>query len=115
MQYFYIVGYTLIGNDLTLCKVSLNEHTLMSWARREAIKYDFRTYELYKQPITRTGKITFVRQIKPSKKPIDIQTSVVPFDWGEWVLYPSLVLHNRITNNRFKKNRKNEKVRNRIR
>ena len=28
MQYFYIVGYTLIGNDLTLCKVSLNEHTL---------------------------------------------------------------------------------------
>lgn len=84
MQYFYIVGYTLIGNDLTLCKVSLNEHALVSWARREAIKYDFRTYELYKQPITRTGKITFVRQIKPSKKPIDIQTSVVPFDWGEF-------------------------------
>lgn len=27
MQYFYIVGYTQIGNDLTLCKVSLNEHT----------------------------------------------------------------------------------------
>lgn len=86
MQYFYIVGYTLIGNDLTLCKVSLNEHTLMSWARREAIKHDFRTYELYKQPRTRTGKITFVRQIKPSKKPIDIQTSVVPFDWDERVV-----------------------------
>lgn len=45
MQYFYIVGYTLIGNDLTLCKVSLNEHTLMSWARREATKHDARTYE----------------------------------------------------------------------
>lgn len=84
MQYFYIVGYMLIGNDLTLCKVSLNEHTLISWARKEAIKHDFRTYQLYKQPITRTGKITFVRQIKPSKKPIDIQTSVVPFDWGEF-------------------------------
>lgn len=55
MQYFYIVGYTLIGNDLTLCKVSLNEHALMSWARREATKHDARTYELYKQPITRTG------------------------------------------------------------
>lgn len=40
MQYFYIVGYTLIGNDLTLCKVSLNEHALMSWARREATKHD---------------------------------------------------------------------------
>lgn len=84
MQYFYIVGYTLIGNDLTLCKVSLNEHTLMQWTRKEAIKHDFHTYKLYKQPITRTGKITFVRQIKPSKKPIDIQTSVVPFDWGEF-------------------------------
>lgn len=84
MQYFYIVGYTLIGNDLTVCKVSLNEHALMSWARREATKYDFRTYKLYKQPITRTGKITFVKQIKPFKKPIDIQTSVVPFDWGEF-------------------------------
>lgn len=58
MQYFYIVGYTLIGNDLTLCKVSLNEHTLMSWARREATKYDFRTYELYKQPITRMRDFT---------------------------------------------------------
>lgn len=68
MQYFYIVGYTLIGNDLTLCKVSLNEHALMSWARREA-KHDERTYELYKQPITRTGKVTFVKQIKPFKKP----------------------------------------------
>lgn len=84
MQYFYIVGYMLIGNDLTLCKVGLNEHALMSWARREATKHDFRTYELYKQPITRTGKITFVKQIKPFKKPIDIQTSVVPFDWGEF-------------------------------
>lgn len=84
MQYFYIVGYTLIGNDLTVCKVSLNEHALMSWARREATKYDFRTYKLYKQPITRTGKITFVKQIKPFKKPIDIQTSIVPFDWGEF-------------------------------
>ena len=80
MQYFYIVGYTMIGDDLTLYKVSLNEHELMSWARREAIKHDFRTYELYKQPITRTGKVTFVKQIKPFKKSIDTQTSVVPFD-----------------------------------
>ena len=78
MQYFYIVGYTLIGNDLTLCKVSLNEHALMSWAQREATKHDFRTYVLYKQPITRAGKITFVKQIKPFNKLVDIQ-----IDWDE--------------------------------
>lgn len=41
----------------------------MSWARRKATKHDERTYELYKQPITRTGKVTFVKQIKPFKKP----------------------------------------------
>ena len=84
MQYFYIVGYTQIGNDLTLCKVSLNKDALMSWARREAIIHDFRTYALYKQPITRAGKITFVKQIKPFKKPINIRTSVVQFDWDEF-------------------------------
>lgn len=84
MQYFYIVGYVTNGDDLKLCRVSLNQHELMSWTRREATKHDERTYELYKQPITRTGKITFVKQIKPFKKPIDTQTSVVPFDWGEF-------------------------------
>lgn len=84
IQYFYIVGYTLIGNDLTLCKVSLNEHALMSWARREATKHDARTYELYKQPITRTGKIKFVKQIKPFKYQNSIQPSVIPFDWDEF-------------------------------
>lgn len=84
MQYFYIVGYTLIGNDLTLCKVSLNEHALMSWARREATKHDARTYELYKQPITRTGKIKFAKQIKPFKYQNSIQPSVIPFDWDEF-------------------------------
>lgn len=61
MQYFYIVGYVTNGDDLKLCRVSLNQHELMSWARREATKHDERTYELYKQPITRTGKVTFVK------------------------------------------------------
>ena len=84
MQYFYIVGYTMSENDFTLCKVSLNQHELISWARREATKHDERTYELYKQPITRTGKVKFVKQIKPFKKSNDIHTSVEPFNWDEF-------------------------------
>lgn len=44
MQYFYIVGYVTNGDDLKLCRVSLNQHELMSWARREATKHDERTY-----------------------------------------------------------------------
>ena len=47
MQYFYIVGYVTNGDDLKLCRVSLNQHEVMSWARREAIKHDERTYELH--------------------------------------------------------------------
>lgn len=43
MQYFYIVGYVTNGDDLKLCRVSLNQHELMSWARREATKHDERT------------------------------------------------------------------------
>ena len=81
MQYFYIVGYVTNGDDLKLCRVSLNQHGLMSWARREATKHDERTYELYKQPITRTGKVTFVKQIKPFKKPNNTQPSRSSFDW----------------------------------
>ena len=84
MQYFYIVGYVTNGDDLKLCRVSLNQHELMSWARREATKHDERTYELYKQPITRTGKVTFVKQIKPFKKPNSTPCYGTLFDWDDW-------------------------------
>lgn len=65
MQYFYIVVYTIVGDDLTMCKIGLNPHQLIEWGRREATKHPERSYKLYRQPITRTGKISFVKCLTP--------------------------------------------------
>ena len=65
MQYFYIVVYTIVGDDLTMCKIGLNPHQLIEWGRREATKHQDRTYRLYKQPITSTGTIMFYKYLEP--------------------------------------------------
>lgn len=85
IQYFYIVAYTIVGDDLTLCKVGLNAHQLIQWAKEEATKHDDRSYKLYKQPITRKGEITFADFITPfEEKQSTINTSNEEFDWGEF-------------------------------
>jgi hypothetical protein len=83
MQYFYIVVYTIVGDDLTLCKIGLNPHQLIEWGRREATKHPERSYELYRQPITRTGKITFYKQLEPYETKLQHSLRVVKegFDW----------------------------------
>lgn len=58
MQYYYIVTYTIVGDDMTMCKIGLNPHQLIEWGRREATKHPERSYTLYRQPITRTGTLT---------------------------------------------------------
>ena len=42
----------------------LNPQQLTKWGRREATKYPERSYKLYRQSITHTGKITFYKQLK---------------------------------------------------
>lgn len=64
MQYFYIVVYTIVGDDLTMCKIGLNPQQLTKWGRKEATKHPERSYKLYRQSITHTGKITFYKQLK---------------------------------------------------
>lgn len=83
MQYFYIVVYTIVGDDLTMCKIGLNPHQLIEWGRREATKHQDRTYRLYRQPITRTGKITFYKQLKSYATEVEHSLKVVKegFDW----------------------------------
>lgn len=56
MQYFYIVVYTIVGDDLTMCKVGLNPQQLTKQGRKEATKNPERSYKLYRQSITHTGK-----------------------------------------------------------
>ena len=83
MQYFYIVVYTIVGDDLTMCKIGLNPHQLIEWGRRGATKHPERSYKLFKQPITRTGKITFYKQLKSYVTEVEHSLKVVKegFDW----------------------------------
>ena len=83
MQYFYIVVYTIVGDDLTMCKIGLNPHQLIEWGRREATKHHERSYKLFRQPITRTGKITFYKQLKSYATEVEHSLKVVKegFDW----------------------------------
>lgn len=84
MQYFYIVVYTIVGDDLTMCKIGLNPHQIIEWGRREATRHPERTYKLYRQPITRTGKITFYKDLKSYVSDVEHSLKVVKnngFDW----------------------------------
>lgn len=65
MQYFYIVVYTIVGDDLTMCKIGLNPQKLTKWGRREATKHQDRTYRLYRQSITSTGTLMFYKYLEP--------------------------------------------------
>ena len=65
MQYFYIVVYTIVGDDMTMCKIGLNPHQIIEWGRREATRHPERTYKLFRQPITRTGTLSFYKQLPP--------------------------------------------------
>lgn len=84
MQYFYIVVYTVVGDDMTMCKVGLNPHQLIEWGRREATKYPKRNYKLFRQPITRTGTICFYKSLTPFKSKTPKVEPVVPFYWNEF-------------------------------
>lgn len=70
MQYFWIVCHnsedeTMIGNDFIMDKIFLQPHQAIEWGRRKATQNSGYSYKLYKQPITRTGKIAFVEYLEP--------------------------------------------------
>lgn len=75
--------YTIVGDDLTMCKVGLNPRQLTEWGRREATKYPERSYKLYRQSITHTGKITFYKQLKSYATEVEHSLKVAKedFDW----------------------------------
>ena len=78
MQYYYIVVYTIVGDDMTMCKIGLNPHQIIEWGRREATRYPERTYKLFRQPITHTGLLSFYKELPPFKLKV---SPVEPFDW----------------------------------
>ena len=78
MQYFYIVVYTIVGDDMTMCKIGLNPHQIIEWGRREATRHPERTYKLFRQPITRTGSLSFYKQLPPFEPKVPSKDT---FDW----------------------------------
>ena len=87
MQYYYIVVYTIGGDDLTMCKIGLNPHQMIEWGRREATRHPERSYKLYRQPITRTGEIMFYKQLESftTKEKCSLKTvKNNGFNWEEF-------------------------------
>ena len=81
MQYFYIVVYTIVGDDMTMCKIGLNPQQLIEWGRREAIRHPERTYMLFRQLVTRTGTPSFYKQLSPFESKVPLKDT---FDWDEF-------------------------------
>ena len=77
MQYFYIVVCIIAGNE-EMCRVGLNPHQIIEWGRREATRHPERTYELFRQPITRTGTLSFYKQLPPFEPKVPSKDT---FDW----------------------------------
>lgn len=79
MQYFYIVVYTIVGDDMVMCKIGLNPRQLIKYGRKEATKHKYRTYKLYRQPITRTGTLMFYKHLEPYN--LTLQHIESDFNW----------------------------------
>ena len=70
-QYFYLIGHSIVGDDLCMDKVFMQKSDAISYGRRLATKNPEFSVILYKQLMSNSSKetIEFVKQI-PSIKPI---------------------------------------------
>ena len=66
-QYFYIVMHSVVGDDMKLDHICLQECDALTFGRRLATKNEDYSVYLYKQVIARTGKPEFVKYLKPYK------------------------------------------------
>lgn len=78
-QFFYLIGHDIVGDDFKADKIFLQEYEAIRWGRKLATKNpDYNVY-LYKQEITRTGELEFVKGLGPYKT-----SGVEPFDWDSF-------------------------------
>ena len=64
-QYFYIVMHSVVGDDMNLDYICLQECDAITFGRRLATKNEDYSVYLYKQLIARTAKVEFVKALKP--------------------------------------------------
>ena len=62
-QYFYIVMHSVVGDDMKLGYICLQESDAITFGRRLATRNEDYCVYLYKQEITRTGKPVFVKSL----------------------------------------------------
>ena len=64
-QYFYIVMHSVVGDDMQLDHICLQECDAITFGRRLATKNEDYSVYLYKQLIARVAKVEFVKELKP--------------------------------------------------
>ena len=64
-QYFYVVMHSVVGDDMQLDHICLQESDAITFGRRLASKDEECSVYLYRQLIARTAKVEFVRTLKP--------------------------------------------------
>ena len=64
-QYFYIVMHSVVGDDMNLDHICLQECDALTFGRRLATKNEDYSVYLYRQLIARTAKVEFVKALKP--------------------------------------------------
>ena len=66
-QYFYVVMHSVVGDDMQLDHVCLQEYDAINFGRRLATRNEDASVYLYKQEITRTGRPEFVKFLRHYK------------------------------------------------
>lgn len=76
-QYFYLVGHSIVGDDLCMDKVFMQKSDAISYGKRLANKHPEFSVVLYRQLMSNSSKETIksVKQIPPVQP-------VEEFDWG---------------------------------
>ena len=77
-QYFYLVGHSIVGDDLCMDKVFMQKSDAISYGKRLLRKNSEYTVSLYRQLISNSSNdtIEYVKNIAPD--PIE------EFDWGAY-------------------------------
>lgn len=66
-QYFYLVAHTVVGDDLAVDKIFLQEHDAVRWGRTLATKNPDYSVGLYRQEISRTAVLGYAKGLTPFK------------------------------------------------
>ena len=66
-QYFYVIMHSVVGDDMKLDYICLQESDAITFGRKLATRNEDYCVYLYKQLIARTGKPVFVKSLIASK------------------------------------------------